>query len=159
MTIDDDCERAIDSYRRQLRDEGLSARDAAELCDHLRELVAEARADAATDAAPPGAASATTDAQVDAGCREPVDYLAIGPVFATRSKARPDPVVGLEGVRRAVAIAGPRPVVAIGGITLDRVSEVLSAGASSVAVISDLLLGDPEERARQFVQTTASTPR
>ena len=103
--------------------------------------------------------STHTDAQVDAGCREPVDYLAIGPVFAYRSKARPDPVVGLEGVRRAVAIAGPRPVVAIGGITLDRVSEVLSAGASSVAVISDLLLGDPEERARQFVQTTASTPR
>jgi thiamine-phosphate pyrophosphorylase len=90
-------------------------------------------------------------AQVDDGLRQPVSYLAIGPVFATRSKANPDPVVGLDGVRRAVEQSGPMPVVAIGGITLERVPEVLRTGVTSVAVISDLLEGDPSTRARQFL--------
>ena len=103
--------------------------------------------------------STHTDAQVEAACREPVDYLAIGPVFSTSSKSQPDPVVGLDGVRRAVAIAGKRPVVAIGGITLDRMPEVLDAGASSVAVISDLLVGNPADRARPFVQAASLRPR
>jgi thiamine-phosphate pyrophosphorylase len=68
----------------------------------------------------------------------PVDYVAIGPVFATTGKANPDPVVGLEGVRRAKA-ATAKPLVAIGGITRKNCREVIDAGADSVAVITDLL--------------------
>jgi thiamine-phosphate pyrophosphorylase len=67
-----------------------------------------------------------------------VDYLAIGPVFATTAKANPDPVVGLDGVRHARA-ATSTPLVAIGGITRKNCREVIEAGADSVAVISDLL--------------------
>jgi thiamine-phosphate pyrophosphorylase len=68
----------------------------------------------------------------------PVDYVAVGPVFATASKAKPDPVIGLEGVRQARA-ATTKPLVAIGGITRKNCRQVLEAGADSVAVISDLL--------------------
>lgn len=74
------------------------------------------------------------------------DYLAIGPVFAT-SKARPDPTVGLEGVRRARALTS-KPLVAIGGITRQNCLSVLDAGADSVAVISDLIVpGETSPRA------------
>jgi len=96
--------------------------------------------------------------QVEAACREPIDYLAIGPVFRTRTKqgAR-DAVVGLSGVRDACdrAAASGLPVVAIGGITLARAADVLGAGAASVAVISDLLTGDPTRRARDYLQAVA----
>ncbi len=68
----------------------------------------------------------------------PVDYIAIGPVFATGSKANPDPVVGLEGVRQARQVT-QKPLVAIGGITRQNCSQVKAAGADAVAVISDLL--------------------
>jgi thiamine-phosphate pyrophosphorylase len=68
----------------------------------------------------------------------PVDYIAIGPVFATGSKANPDPVVGLEGVREARRVT-KKPLVAIGGITRENCSQVKAAGADAVAVISDLL--------------------
>jgi len=68
----------------------------------------------------------------------PVDYIAIGPVFATGSKANPDPVVGLEGVREARRVT-KKPLVAIGGITRQNCSQVKAAGADAVAVISDLL--------------------
>lgn len=68
------------------------------------------------------------------------DYLAIGPVFVTSSKERPDPVVGLEGVRRARELTR-KPLVAIGGITRANARSVLDVGADAVAVISDLLLG------------------
>jgi thiamine-phosphate pyrophosphorylase len=68
----------------------------------------------------------------------PVDYVAIGPVFATSSKQVPDPVVGLEGVRAARAITD-KPLVAIGGITRVNCAAVMEAGADSVAVISDLI--------------------
>src|SRR5262245_47298224 len=97
--------------------------------------------------------STHNDDQVEAAVREPVTYLAIGPVYATRSKARPDPVIGIEGVRRAAARAnGPGlPLVAIGGITLDRAADVLSAGATAVAVISDLVTPNPGGRAREFL--------
>lgn len=83
----------------------------------------------------------------------PVTYVAMGPVFATTSKARPDPVVGLEGIRRARARAAAAglPLVAIGGITLASARSVLEAGATSVAVISDLLTNDPAARAREFL--------
>ncbi len=67
----------------------------------------------------------------------PIDYLAVGPVFATTSKANPDPVIGLEGVRVARQ-ATSKPLVAIGGITRSNCRQVREAGADSVAVISDL---------------------
>jgi thiamine-phosphate pyrophosphorylase len=76
------------------------------------------------------------------------DYLAIGPVFATSSKDKPDPVVGLEGVRRARAMTG-KPLVAIGGITRGNAVSVIEAGADAVAVISDLLR-DPGKSAEEF---------
>jgi thiamine-phosphate pyrophosphorylase len=76
------------------------------------------------------------------------DYLAIGPVFATSSKEKPDPVVGLEGVRRARALTR-KPLVAIGGITRANAVSVIQAGADSVAVISDLLR-DPRKSAEEF---------
>jgi thiamine-phosphate pyrophosphorylase len=76
--------------------------------------------------------------QVIAADGLPIDYIAIGPVFATGSKANPDPVVGLEGVRQARQ-ATQKPLVAIGGITRQNCSQVKAAGADAVAVISDLL--------------------
>ncbi|MGA8273550.1 MAG: thiamine phosphate synthase [Candidatus Sulfotelmatobacter sp.] len=76
------------------------------------------------------------------------DYLAIGPVFSTSSKDRPDPVVGLEGVRRARQLTR-RPLVAIGGITRGNAASVIEAGADSVAVISDLLR-EPRKSAEEF---------
>lgn len=76
------------------------------------------------------------------------DYLAIGPVFATSSKENPDPMVGLEGVRRARQITR-KPLVAIGGITRANAVSVIEAGADSVAVISDLLK-DPRKSAEEF---------
>jgi thiamine-phosphate pyrophosphorylase len=89
--------------------------------------------------------------QLRAGLAEPADYLAIGPVFRTATKAHADPVVGLDMVRAAAAITGDRPLVAIGGITLDTAPAVVAAGASSVAVISGLLSGDLRARARDFM--------
>jgi len=76
------------------------------------------------------------------------DYLAIGPVFATTSKEKPDPVVGVEGVRRARELTR-KPLVAIGGITRANARSVIEAGADSVAVISDLLR-DPGKSAEEF---------
>ena len=68
------------------------------------------------------------------------DYVAIGPIFSTSSKANPDPVVGLEGIRRARELTR-KPLVAIGGITRENCRSVVEAGADSVAVISDLIGG------------------
>ncbi|HLW52896.1 MAG TPA: thiamine phosphate synthase [Candidatus Angelobacter sp.] len=79
----------------------------------------------------------------------PIDYLAVGPVFATASKANPDPVIGLDGVRQARA-ATTRPLVAIGGITRKNCRQVMEAGAHSVAVISDLL-DSPAKAVEQFL--------
>ena len=69
----------------------------------------------------------------------PVDYLAIGPVFATKTKENPDKIVGIEGVKNMREIIKNFPLVAIGGITGENFREVLNAGTDSVAVISDLL--------------------
>jgi thiamine-phosphate pyrophosphorylase len=80
----------------------------------------------------------------------PIDYLAVGPVFATCSKANPDPIVGLEGVRRARA-ATAKPLVAIGGITRKNCREVMDAGADAVAVISDLL-ESPVKAVEEFLR-------
>jgi thiamine-phosphate pyrophosphorylase len=80
----------------------------------------------------------------------PVDYIAVGPVFATVSKDNPDPVVGLEGVRRARQ-ATSKPLVAIGGITRKNCGQVMEAGANSVAVISDLV-ESPSTATEQFLR-------
>jgi len=88
--------------------------------------------------------------QVEAADRSPADYIAVGPVFSTSSKENPDPVIGLEGVRRARALT-QKPLVAIGGITLENCRSVIDAGADSVAVISDLL-PDPRKRTAAFLE-------
>ena len=93
--------------------------------------------------------------QAAAAARLPVDYIAIGPVFATSSKENPDPTVGLEGVARVREAVGRVPLVAIGGINAENAPPVLDAGADSVAVIGALLAGgDPAEitrRTRNFL--------
>lgn len=98
--------------------------------------------------------STHTAEQVDRALREPIDYLAVGPIFGTGTKATGYEPVGVEAVREAAVKASARhvPVVAIGGITLERSRSVLEAGAGSVAVISDLLRGgDPAARVREFL--------
>ena len=75
--------------------------------------------------------------QFKAALKTSVNYVAVGPVYATTTKENPDPVVGLELVKAAKALAD-RPLVAIGGITIERAKEVIAAGADSVAVISAL---------------------
>ncbi len=77
--------------------------------------------------------------QAIAAARLPVDYIAIGPVFATTSKEHPDPQVGLEGLRRVREAVPLLPLVAIGGVTRENAPSVFSAGADSLAVISALL--------------------
>jgi thiamine-phosphate pyrophosphorylase len=74
--------------------------------------------------------------QVRAACAGGADYLGFGPVFATTTKANPDAVQGLDALRAAVAIAGATPIVAIGGITPERASEVYASGAAAVCAIS-----------------------
>ena len=86
------------------------------------------------------------DAQIRRGTQGAADYLAIGPVYATGSKANPEAAVGLEGVRQARALTR-KPLVAIGGITLGRADEVRAAGADSLAVISALFGQQAGERA------------
>jgi len=106
--------------------------------------------------------STHTTAQLDAAVREPVDYVAIGPVFGTASKATGYDAVGLSMVEQAASLAHARGlrVVAIGGITLDRTADVVQAGADAVAVISDLLrTGDPRARVREYLDRLASEGR
>jgi thiamine-phosphate pyrophosphorylase len=86
--------------------------------------------------------------QLSEADRTSADYLAIGPVFSTSSKDKPDPVVGLEGVRRARALTR-KPLVAIGGITRSNALSVIQAGADSVAVIGDLIR-EPRKSAEEF---------
>jgi thiamine-phosphate pyrophosphorylase len=76
--------------------------------------------------------------QLDAASAEPVDYVAIGPIFATASKRNADPVVGLDELRKCRARC-VRPLVAIGGITRETARAVFAAGADSIAVIGDLI--------------------
>ncbi len=79
----------------------------------------------------------------------PINYLAIGPVFATKTKENPDEIVGIEGVKKVREAVGDFPLVAIGGITLENFQDVLDAGANSVAIISDLL-SDAEKIAEKM---------
>ncbi len=105
--------------------------------------------------------STHTEAQVDAALLEPIDYLAVGPVFATATKTTGYDEVGLGRVKAAAGKAAahrlrpvaPIAIVGIGGITLDRAGDVLAAGAQSVAVIADLLsTNDPAGRVRAYLE-------
>lgn len=86
--------------------------------------------------------------------RLPIDYLAIGPVFATRTKENPDTTVGIEGLKKVRKAIGDFPLVAIGGINSANFLEVLGAGADSVAIIRDLLFeGDKiTEKMKQLIE-------
>jgi thiamine-phosphate pyrophosphorylase len=95
--------------------------------------------------------STHNEQQLRAGDAEPVDYLAIGPIFGTQSKVNPDPVVGLDQLRTLRRLT-QKPLVAIGGITRDLAPEVFAAGADSVAIIGDLHSGPSlRERAKEWI--------
>lgn len=81
-----------------------------------------------------------------AALTEPVDCIALGPIFATNSKDNPDPVVGLDELKRLAALKR-HPLIAIGGITLESAQEVWRAGADSIAVIGALLDGGASKSA------------
>jgi thiamine-phosphate pyrophosphorylase len=91
--------------------------------------------------------STHNETQLRAAAAEPVDYLALGPIFGTATKENPDPTVGLDGLRRLRPLTA-RPLVAIGGITLLNARQVIAAGADSVAVIGDLFPESGPVRAR-----------
>ncbi len=91
--------------------------------------------------------STHNEQQLRAAESEPADYLAFGPIFGTSSKQNPDPVVGLDELRRLRPLVAP-PLVAIGGITRANALSVLEAGADSVAVIGDLFPADGRIRDR-----------
>jgi thiamine-phosphate pyrophosphorylase len=97
--------------------------------------------------------STHTDAQLRAAAAEPVDYLALGPIFGTSTKLNPDASVGLEELRRLRPLT-TRPLVAIGGIALANAASVIEAGADSVAVIADLFPSDRNitKRVRQWLE-------
>lgn len=94
-------------------------------------------------------------AQLEAAAHEPVDYVALGPIFQTGSKANPDPVVGVEGLR-ALRPLTTRPLVAIGGITRSNAARVFEAGADSVAIIGDLL-PNLKARAAEWIALTQAS--
>ena len=93
--------------------------------------------------------------QLQRAVRGSADYVAAGPTFATRTKETPDPVVGPEFIRLARSMTD-KPLVAIGGITLERAREVLDAGADSIAVASDIWRApDPRKRVEQYLKLIA----
>jgi thiamine-phosphate pyrophosphorylase len=101
--------------------------------------------------------STHTSSQVAAACALPIDYLAVGPVFETGTKDTGYEAVGLAMVRQAAALTAQQPpalpIVAIGGITIDRSAEVIDAGAAAVAVIGGLLgEGDPSAAVRRYLR-------
>ncbi len=90
--------------------------------------------------------------QFEKAAQSSADYIAVGPIFSTSSKANPDPVVGTEFIRQVRALTD-KPIVAIGGIKLENAAEVIAAGANSVAVISDILTApDRVRRAKQYLE-------
>ena len=101
--------------------------------------------------------STHNETQLRAAEDEPVDYVALGPIFGTATKENPDPVVGLEELRRLRPLT-KRPLVAIGGITRENAKAVLDAGADSVAVIGDLFpeSGRLRDRVAEWLTLTTS---
>lgn len=103
--------------------------------------------------------STHTVAQIEAAAEEPISYIAVGPVFGTQTKATGYDAVGLALVAEAARRSRGKPVVAIGGITLERAPQVIAAGASGVAVISDLLAGgDPAARVAAYLRALGRLP-
>lgn len=97
--------------------------------------------------------------QLRAADRTSADYIAVGPIFPTGTRENPDPVVGIEFVRAARKLTR-KPLVAIGGITVESAADVFRAGADSVAVISDLLAArDPGGRAREYIDIAEDVRR
>jgi thiamine-phosphate pyrophosphorylase len=96
--------------------------------------------------------------QVTRALTQPISYLAVGPIFGTTTKDTGYSAVGVELIEGAVGLSGPAgvPVVAIGGITRDRVREVWQAGAASAAVITDLIGDDPAARVADFNRLASS---
>ncbi len=84
----------------------------------------------------------------------PVDYIAVGPIFATQTKENPDALVGLETLKKIRAAVGSFPLVAIGGIKFENFLDVLNAGADSVAIIGDLL-GAPDKIVEKLTEFNA----
>jgi thiamine-phosphate pyrophosphorylase len=166
----------------QLRDKGASARnlyaDSFALCEHLVprgvRFIVNDRPDIAAMVGAGGAHVGQEDLAVDAArkicgnsCwvgvsthnleqlreadRTSADYIAVGPVFPTVTKENPDPVVGIELLRAARQLTR-KPLVAIGGITVESADAVFRAGADSIAVVRDLIAAsDPAERARTYL--------
>ena len=135
--------------------------DVARLCGaagvHLgqEDLPVEDARNVVEESAIVGLSTHTHDQLRDALAR-PLNYVAVGPVHATGTKNTGYRPVGLSRVREAAALAAALPVVAIGGITLERAPDVLAAGAASVAVIGDLLArGAPAARVRAYVDRLA----
>jgi thiamine-phosphate diphosphorylase len=94
--------------------------------------------------------------QAEAALEQPVTYVAVGPVFGTRTKDTGYEAVGLDLVSAVARRNGALPVVAIGGITIDTAVSVLEAGATSVAIIGDLLAtGDPAARVADYLRLLA----
>ncbi len=90
--------------------------------------------------------------QFKAAAESSADYIAVGPIFSTSGKRNPDPVVGIDFIQTVRKLT-TKPIVAIGGITLERAREVIDAGADSVAVISDILKAkNPADRVRQYLK-------
>jgi len=97
--------------------------------------------------------STHTIEQVDRAVSEPVDYIAVGPIFGTRTKATGYEAVGLDLVTAAARRAQGRAIVAIGGITLETAASVIAAGATGVAVIADLVAdGNPSARVAAYLR-------
>jgi thiamine-phosphate pyrophosphorylase len=99
--------------------------------------------------------STHTQDQLTSALTAPIDYVAVGPIFETQTKESGHASVGLDGVRKAAGIAAAptMPLVAIGGLTLDRAQSIVDAGADAAAVISDLVAtGDPASRVREWLR-------
>ena len=93
--------------------------------------------------------STHNDRQLREADLTPADYLAIGPIFSTSSKQGSNPVVGIEQLRRLRPLTD-KPLVAIGGIDRGNAERVLTAGADSVAVISDFMGPNVDDRLREW---------
>ncbi len=97
--------------------------------------------------------------QFQRAAQSSADYIAVGPIFPTSSKVNPDPVVGTDFLRRVRPLT-EKPIVAIGGITLESAVAVIEAGADSVAVISGIVSApDPAQRARQYIESLETAKR
>ena len=96
--------------------------------------------------------------QVDDANKLPVDYISIGPIFPTTSKANPDPVVGIELLRKVKSLTS-KPIVCIGGITENKIPELLHAGADGIAVISEIYRNNDVFTNVVRLQTLISTQR